>query len=449
MPFTIAVVGTGYVGLVSGTCFAESGNQVLCVDVDPKKIEMLESGGIPIYEPGLDLLLERNIRERRIRFTLDLETSVLKSEIIFLCLPTPPGEDGSADLQYVLQVAHDIGQILQRNPDAGYKVIVDKSTVPAGTSELVRDTIRQQAPNAEFDVASNPEFLREGHAVEDCMRPERVVVGTSSPRARKVMMELYEPFVRSGNPIYMVSERSAEVAKYAANSFIAMRISFMNEMANFCEQVGADIDEIRVVIGSDSRIGKKYLFPGIGYGGSCFPKDVRAILKTATDHGAELELINAVERVNHKQGQLFFEKIMAHFDGKLQGVRFAAWGLAFKANTDDVRESPAFRVIDLLIEAGADVTAYDPEGMEGARHRYGDRIRYGAGMYETIREADALVVLTEWNEFRNPDFQRLSDGMQGNVIFDGRNLFNGEDVAQRGFRYYSVGRPLQTGVEEG
>jgi len=445
MPYNIAVVGTGYVGLVTGTCFAESGNQVICVDVDARKIEMLERGEVPIYEPGLDLLLERNIRERRIRFTLDLESSVLKSDIIFLSLPTPPDEDGSADLKYILQVADQIGRILAANPDAGYKVVVDKSTVPAGTSARVRDTIRRNAPEGEFDVVSNPEFLREGHAVEDCMRPERVVVGTSSERAEKIMRGLYEPFVRNGNPIYVVSEQSAEVAKYAANSFIAMRISFMNEMANFCERVGANVDEVRVVIGSDSRIGKKYLFPGIGYGGSCFPKDVRAILKTASDAAVDLQLIDAVERVNRKQPNWFFEKILSHFDGNLSGRKIAAWGLAYKANTDDTRESPAFQIIDLLLEAGADVVAYDPEAMEGARRRYADRIRYGASVYETARDADALVVLTEWNEFRNPDFGRLKECLSAPVIFDGRNLFDGDDVSARGFDYYSVGRPTRMG----
>ncbi len=440
MPNRIAVIGTGYVGLVTGTCFAETGNQVICVDIDARKVEMLEAGGIPIYEPGLDLLLERNIRERRIKFTLDLTTAVLKSEVIFLSLPTPPDEDGSADLKYVLGVAESIGKILAENPSAGYKVIVDKSTVPAGTSDLVREAIRRNAPEGEFDVVSNPEFLREGHAVEDCMRPERIVIGTSSERAGKMMTELYEPFVRSGNPIYVVSERSAEVAKYAANAFIAMRISFMNEMSMFCERVGANVDEVRVVIGSDSRIGKKYLFPGVGYGGSCFPKDVRAILKTASDNGMQLQLVDAVERVNRRQPQWFFEKMLAHFDGSVRGRKIAAWGLAYKANTDDVRESPAFEVIDRLVEAGAEVTAYDPEAMEGARRRYADRIRYGASMYETLRDAEALVILTEWNEFRNPDFDRVRECLARPVIFDGRNLFTGEDIVARGFQYYSVGR---------
>ena len=442
MPYTIAVVGTGYVGLVTGTCFAEGGNQVHCVDIDPKKIEILESGGVPIYEPGLDLLLERNIRERRIWFTLDLEGAILRSDVVFLCLPTPPDEDGSADLKYILGVAEQIGVILNNHPDAGYKVLVDKSTVPVGTSELVRDAVRRNAPNAEFDVVSNPEFLREGYAVEDFMRPERVVVGTSSKRAEAIMRELYEPYVRSGNPIFFISERSAEIAKYAANSFIAMRISFINEMANFCEKLGADIDDVRAAIGSDSRIGKKYLYPSVGYGGSCFPKDVRAILKSASDYQTSLQVIEAVEKVNKRQAVLFCDKIRAHFGGDLAGRRLALWGLAYKANTDDTRESPAFRVIDQLLEAGVEVVAYDPEAIEGTRHRYGNAITYGASMYETAKGADALVLLTEWNEFRNPDFDRLAECLKQRVMFDGRNLFSTVEMAARGYTYYSVGRAM-------
>jgi UDPglucose 6-dehydrogenase len=451
MPYTIAVVGTGYVGLVTGTCFAEGGNQVSCVDIDPKKIEMLEAGEVPIYEPGLDFLLERNIRERRIRFTLDLESSILKSDVIFLCLPTPPDEDGSADLKYILGVADQIGHFLNDHPESGYKVIVDKSTVPVGTSERVRDMIRRNAPNAEFDVVSNPEFLREGYAVEDFMRPERVVVGTTSARAEAIMRELYEPYVRSGNPIFVISERSAEIAKYAANSFVAMRISFINEMANFCEHIGANIDEVRAAIGSDSRIGKKYLYPSVGYGGSCFPKDVRAILKSASDYGTSLHVIESVEAVNKKQPVKFFSKISGHFGGDLAGRRIALWGLAYKANTDDVRESPAFVIIDQLLEAGAEVVAYDPEAMEGTRRRYGGRIVYGASMYETVRGADALVILTEWNEFRNPDFERLRECLKQHVIFDGRNLYNTAEVAAKSFVYYSVGRATASadkGTEE-
>lgn len=443
MPYSIAVIGTGYVGLVTGTCFAETGNRVICVDIDPEKIEKLRRGEVPIYEPGLDLLLERNIREQRISFTLDLKEGVLNSSVIFLCLPTPPDDDGSADLGYVLRSAQEIGRILNEHPESGYKIIVDKSTVPAGTSEKVRGVLREAAPNAEFDVVSNPEFLREGRAVEDSMRPERIVVGTSSARAREIMVDLYEPFVRSGNPIHVVSERSAEVAKYAANSYIAARISFINEMANFCDAVGADIDEVRSIMGSDSRIGKRYLYPGVGYGGSCFPKDVRAILNTAGEHHAELNILTAVVEVNRKQPLHFVKKIMNHYGGSIAGKRFAVWGLAFKANTDDVRESPAFGVIDPLLEAGATVVAYDPEAFEGTRRRYGNRIEYGAGMYPTAAGADALLILTEWSEFRSPDFPRLKESLVEPVIFDGRNLLNGPDVREMGFSYYSVGRPGQ------
>lgn len=440
MPHTIAVVGTGYVGLVTGVCFAEGGNQVYCVDIDQQKVEMLERGEVPIYEPGLDLLLERNLRERRVKFTLDLEGSLLKSEVIFLCLPTPPDGDGAADLKYILGVAEQIGTILAGHPEAGYKVIVDKSTVPVGTSELVTQAIRRNAPDAAFDVVSNPEFLREGYAVEDFMRPERVVVGTSEERAERVMRDLYEPFLRSGNPIFVISERSAEIAKYAANSFVAMRISFINDIANFCEKIGADVDEVRMAIGSDSRIGKKYLYPSVGYGGSCFPKDVRAILKSAADHGMRLRVIEAVEEVNAMQPVGFVEKIRAHFGGSLAGRRIGIWGLAYKANTDDTRESPAFRVIDQLLASEASVSVYDPEATEGARARYQGRIDYGSTMYETIRDADALVIATEWNEFRNPDFERVGEALKNRVIFDGRNLFDAGDVARHGFVYYSVGR---------
>ncbi len=440
MPYNIAVIGTGYVGLVSGVCLAETGNQVICVDIDEKKVERLERGEVPIYEPGLEHLLERNIRERRIRFTLDLEQAVLRSDVIFLCLPTPPDGDGSADLRFILEVANDLGRILLQHPEAGYRVVVDKSTVPVGTSERVLEAIRTHAPEADVDVVSNPEFLREGYAVEDCMRPERVVIGTQSKRAKEVMTDIYEPFVRNGNPIFVVSERSAELAKYAANSFVAMRISFINEMANLCERVEADVDEIRMVLGSDTRIGKRYLYPGLGYGGSCFPKDVKAILTTAREHDFDMQLIGAVEGVNRTQPGYFFEKILAHFGGDISGRTLGIWGLAFKANTDDVRESPAFRIIDRLLETGCTVIAYDPEAMEGARRRYGDRIRYGASMYETVRGCDALLVLTEWTEFRNPDLQFLRRELGDSTIFDGRNLLDGELVVQNGLKYYAVGR---------
>ncbi len=441
MPYPVAVIGTGYVGLVTGTCFAETGNQVHCIDVDERKLEMLRRGEVPIYEPGLDLLLERNIREKRIRFSKDLRAAVVESDVIFLCLATPPNEDGSADLKTVLGVAHDIGKILAETPDAGYKVIVDKSTVPAGTSEKVMAAIRSEASGAEFDVVSNPEFLREGRAVEDSMRPERVVIGTDSDRAREIMVDLYDPFVRSGNPIHIVSKRSAEVAKYAANSYISARISFSNEMANFCDAVGADIAEVRSIMGSDSRIGKRYLYPGVGYGGSCFPKDVRAILNTADEFGADLRILSAVVEVNRQQPLYFVLRILAHFGGEVSGKRFGGWGLAFKANTDDVRESPAFGVIDPLLEAGAIIRAYDPEARDNTRLKYGDQIQYGEGMYETVEGMDGLIILTEWSEFRNPDFDRLKSGLAERVIFDGRNLLNGPEVREEGFTYVSVGRP--------
>lgn len=441
MPQPIAVVGTGYVGLVTGTCFAETGNRVHCIDIDQEKIEMLRRAEVPIYEPGLDLLLERNLRENRIRFSDQLEQAVVESSVIFLCLATPPNEDGSADLQTVLAVARQIGTILAKHPDSGYKVLVDKSTVPAGTSEKVSAAVRESAPHAEFDVVSNPEFLREGRAVEDSMRPERVVIGTDSDRARDIMVELYEPFVRSGNPIHIVSKRSAEVAKYAANSYIAARISFINEMANFCDAVGADVDEVRNIMGSDSRIGKRYLYPGVGYGGSCFPKDVRAILNTADEFGAELKLLSAVVKVNRDQPLYFVSRIVDHYAGDLTGKRFAVWGLAFKANTDDIRESPAFGVIDPLLERGATIRAYDPEAMKNTRGRYGDRIEYGDGMYDALEGADALIILTEWSEFRKPDFRQLMSKLAEPVIFDGRNLLSGPEVGERGFTYYSVGRP--------
>ena len=443
MPYPIAVIGTGYVGLVTGTCFAETGNDVHCIDIDQEKIEMLRRGEVPIYEPGLDLLLERNLREKRIRFSDDLTSAVLESKVIFLCLATPPNEDGSADLATVLSVAEQIGSILHEHPESGYKVLVDKSTVPAGTSEKVTRTVANKAPNAAFDVVSNPEFLREGRAVEDSMRPERVVVGTDSERAREIMTDLYEPFLRSGNPMHVVSKRSAEVAKYASNSYIAARISFINEMANFCDAVGADIDEVRSIMGSDSRIGKRYLYPGVGYGGSCFPKDVRAILNTAEEFGAELKLLSAVVEVNRAQPLHFVRRILEHYDGDLSGKRFGVWGLAFKANTDDIRESPSFGVIDPLLEAGATIRAYDPEAMKNTRGRYGETIEYGDGMYDAIDGADALLILTEWSEFRNPDFDRVESLLAEPVIFDGRNILNGLEVTERGFAYHSVGRPGQ------
>ncbi|MBE0644950.1 MAG: UDP-glucose/GDP-mannose dehydrogenase family protein [Bacteroidetes bacterium] len=445
MPYNIAVIGTGYVGLVSGTCFAENGNRVICVDNDPKKLAKLNNGQIPIYEPGLHPLYERNFRDGRLTFTDNLEEAVVKSEIIFLCLPTPPQEDGSADLQYVLKVAEDIGGILAKHAPQEFKIIVDKSTVPIGTSERVTAVIREKY-DGEFTVASNPEFLREGFAVEDSLRPDRVVIGTSDPRAHKALTDLYEPFVLSGNPIIVMDERSAEITKYAANSHLAMRISFMNDLANLCEILGANIDNVRRGIGTDSRIGKKFLFAGTGYGGSCFPKDVKALLRTSTDAQHTLRIVEAVEDVNADQPKRFFKKIYDYFDGDLKGKTFGMWGLAFKPNTDDTREAPAFIIIDLLLEAGAVVQAFDPEAMENTRElRFGDRITYAEHAYDALNNADALLLVTEWNEFRMPDWKKIKSMLNIPVVFDGRNIYDMDEMEKNGFDYFSVGRPMVRG----
>jgi UDPglucose 6-dehydrogenase len=441
MPYTIAVVGTGYVGLVSGTCFAENGNQVICVDNDPRKLQKLLNGQIPIYEPGLHPLYERNSKDGRLSFTDDLEGAVLKSEVIFLCLPTPPTEDGSADLQYVLQVADDIGRILAKHAPQPFKIIVDKSTVPIGTSEKVTAAIAAHY-DGEFTVASNPEFLREGFAVEDSLRPDRVVIGTSHEEAKRILTELYEPFVLSGNPIIVMDERSAEITKYAANSFLAMRISFMNDLANLCEILGANVDNVRRGIGSDTRIGKKFLFSGVGYGGSCFPKDVKALLKTASDAQHPLRIVQSVEDVNADQPRRFFKKIYEYFDGDLKGRTVGMWGLAFKPNTDDTREAPAFIVIDELLAAGVTVQAFDPEAMENTReYRFGDRITYAKNAYAALENADALLLVTEWNEFRMPDWKKIKQSLKQPVVFDGRNIYDPVEMAQLGFDYFSIGRP--------
>jgi UDPglucose 6-dehydrogenase len=439
MPSTIAVIGTGYVGLVSGTCFAENGNRVYCVDNDPRKLEKLNNGKIPIYEPGLHPLYERNFKEKRLSFTDNLEEAVLASEVIFLCLPTPPNEDGSADLQYVLKVADDIGSILQKHAPQPFKIIVDKSTVPIGTSERVTETIRKNY-SGDFTVASNPEFLREGFAVEDSLRPDRVVIGTSHEGAKKTLTALYEPFVLSGNPIIVMDERSAEITKYAANSFLAMRISFMNDLANLCEILDANVDNIRKGIGSDTRIGKKFLFSGVGYGGSCFPKDVKALLKSSNIAGHPLRIVQAVEDVNADQPIRFFEKIRTYFGGDVSGKSFAMWGLAFKPNTDDVREAPAYIVLRELLAAGATVSVFDPEAVENTRERFGDSIRYASGMYDTLDGADALLLLTEWNEFRQPDWSDVKARLTQPVLFDGRNIYDQERMQAEGFDYFSIGR---------
>jgi UDPglucose 6-dehydrogenase len=436
----LAVIGTGYVGLVSGTCLAETGNNVICVDVDENKIETMKSGQIPIYEPGLEVLFLRNIVKKRLAFTTDLHEAVRKAEVIFLCLPTPQGGDGAADLKYVLKVAVDLGQMFRDEPELGFKVIVDKSTVPVGTSDRVRAAIRKHASNFDFDVCSNPEFLREGIAVEDFMKPERVIVGTSNEKTKKVMEQLYEPFVRTGNPVYFMDEKSAEMTKYAANSFIAMKISFMNEIARLCELTGAQVDNVRLGIGSDSRIGKRYLFPGIGYGGSCFPKDVHALVNTANENKYDFKILKSVIDVNKDQVTHFFKKILSHYKSDLKGKHFALWGLAFKPNTDDVREAPAHYLIKLLLDAGATIKAYDPEANETSKAVLGDTIQYAETSDETLKDADALIVVTEWKEFRNPDFAIIKKSLKAPVIFDGRNLYDLDKLNQLKFSYYSIGR---------
>jgi len=430
----IAVVGSGYVGLVTGTCFAEMGNNVVCIDIDKSKVDKMQAGIIPIYEPHLDVLFERNMKAGRLTFNTDLASGILDAEIIFLALPTPPGEDGSADLSYILGVAKELGKIITK-----YKVIVDKSTVPVGTAELVRAAIAENA-QTQFDVVSNPEFLREGFAVDDFLKPDRVVIGTSSDRAKQIMEDLYRPFVRQGNPLIVMDEKSAELTKYAANSFLATKITFMNEIANFCELVGADVDMVRIGIGSDTRIGKRFLFPGIGYGGSCFPKDVQALAKSGSDLGFDFEILNAVMSINENQKTILFPHIERYFKQNLSGKKIALWGLAFKPDTDDIREAPALYMIDKLLQAGAKIAAFDPEAMKNVKNILGDRIVYGENEYDVLKGADALLICTEWGIFRNPDFDRLRELLINPVIFDGRNLFEVEKMADLGFFYKSIGR---------
>jgi UDPglucose 6-dehydrogenase len=430
----ISVIGTGYVGLVTGTCFSETGNEVTCVDIDRNKVEKLSNGQITIYEPGLEKLFIRNLKEGRLRFTTDLAKGIEGASIIFLALPTPPGEDGSADLKYVLGVARDLGSILK-----DYVVVVDKSTVPVGTAEKVHAAIAENY-KGEFDVVSNPEFLREGVAVEDFMKPDRVVVGTRSERAQKLMSELYAPFVRSGNPVIFMDERSADLTKYAANSFLATKISFMNEVALLCELLNADVDMVRKGIGSDERIGKRFLFPGIGYGGSCFPKDVQALVKSSGEVGYRFRILDAVMDVNERQKLHLMDKIRSYFGGSLSGRHFALWGLAFKPNTDDIREAPALYMIDALLAEGATVCAFDPEAMPNVKALYGDRIAYAENQYDALKDAEALLIATEWNEFRTPDFLRIVNALKNKAIFDGRNLFDIDAVRKLGFHYESVGR---------
>ena len=433
----IAVVGTGYVGLVTGTCFAETGNQVICVDNNLNKLESLKEGNIPIFEPGLDVLFNRNVEEGRLKFTSDLKSAVEQSSVIFLALPTPPDEDGSADLSYILGVANDLSTMIDT-----YKIIVDKSTVPVGTAELVHAAIAKNTSPDLFDVVSNPEFLREGLAVEDFMKPDRVVIGTSSDKARKYMDQLYRPFVRQGNPIFYMDERSAEITKYAANAYLATRISFMNEIANLCERVGANVDMVRMGMGSDSRIGKRFLFPGVGYGGSCFPKDVLALYHTAEQYKYDFRILKSVMAVNEKQKFVLFEKISTYFNHNLKGLKIAVWGLAFKPNPDDIREAPALYVIDALLNAGAHISVFDPEAMDNVKKIYGDKLSYTDNAYAAAKDANALAIITEWSEFRNPDFERLASLMADKIIFDGRNVYELEQMAETGFHYESIGREI-------
>ena len=431
----ISVIGTGYVGLVTGTCFAETGNQVICVDIDERKVKMMQEGTVPIYEPGLEVIFERNTRQGRLEFTTDLASAVTHADILFLALPTPPGEDGSADLSYILKAADDISKLIKH-----YTVVVDKSTVPVGTAEKVHEVLAKNCDPGLFDVVSNPEFLREGVAVEDFMKPDRVVIGCSSDRAAEIMKRLYDPFVRQGNPIIIMDERSAEMTKYAANSYLATRISFMNEIANLCEKLGANVDDVRKGMGSDTRIGKRFLFPGVGYGGSCFPKDVSALHKAAEENHYEFAILNSVMGVNARQKERLVDKMEAHFGGDLSGKTIAFWGLAFKPNTDDIREAPALRMIEILLDKGVKVQAYDPEAMENVRSVFSDRIELARDMYEALSGADALAIVTEWSTFRTPDFSQIQSRLNAPVIFDGRNLYSLDNMKEQGFEYYSIGR---------
>jgi UDPglucose 6-dehydrogenase len=441
----IAVVGTGYVGLVTGTCLSETGNNVICVDIDQNKVSKLQSGQITIYEPGLEVLFQRNIKEGRLHFTTSLEEAIENATLIFLALPTPPGGDGSADLSFVLGVAEQLGKIIK-----DYKVIINKSTVPVGTAARTHEAIAKNA-KVEFDVISNPEFLREGVAVDDFMKPDRVVIGTTSERARKLMEELYRPFVRQGNPIVFMDERSSEMTKYAANSYLATRISFMNELANLCEKTGADVETVRMGMGSDNRIGKRFLFPGIGYGGSCFPKDVQALAKTAEENNYDFKILKAVMKVNEVQKHILVEKILNQYGNDLSGKKIALWGLAFKPNTDDIREAPALYIIEDLLNAGATLIAYDPEGMKNVEQHFAplptdkkSRLVFSENYYDALEGADFLAILTEWTEFRTPDFKKVRSLLKEPVVFDGRNLYDLDAMKEEGFYYNSIGRKTVT-----
>lgn len=435
----LSVIGTGYVGLVSGTCFAEMGNEVICVDNNQDKLEKMRNKKIPIYEPGLDILFDRNIDKKRLTFTDDLKKAVTETNLIFLCLPTPQGEDGSADLKHVFGVADEIGKILKEYGDDEFKVIVNKSTVPVGTSKSVTEILEKHGIK-NFEVVSNPEFLREGFAVDDFMKPDRIVVGARSEKSLKIMRNLYEPFVRQGNPILEMDPFSSEVTKYAANSYLAMRITFMNELANFCEAVGANVDKVRKGMGSDTRIGKRFLFAGIGYGGSCFPKDVNALIKTSIDKGSEMKLLTLVDRVNKEQKSVIVTKVLKQFNNDIKGKKFAVWGLSFKPNTDDMREAPSVIIIKKLLELGATVSAYDPAAVENAKFYLGDSIEYVENQYDALKNAEALLIFTEWNEFRNPSFTAIESLLKNKIIFDGRNIFDVEKMKELGFTYYSIGR---------
>jgi len=435
----LSVIGTGYVGLVAATCFAEMGNDVICMDNSPEILEKLKKSIVPIYEPGLDIIFQRNIEKKRLSFTGELIDAVLNSDIIFYCLPTPQGGDGSADLRFVLGVADETGKILKENNDNNYKIIVNKSTVPVGTGQKVKKVIESHGVK-NFDIVSNPEFQREGFAVEDFMKPDRIVIGSSSKKALSVMKDLYVPFVRQGNPIFEMDLESAEVTKYASNSYLAMRITFMNEIANFCEKVGANVDMVRRGIASDNRIGKRFLFPGIGYGGSCFPKDVKALIKTSSEFKSEMTILKQVDIVNSKQKLVLIGKILEHFKNYIKNKHFAVWGLSFKPNTDDMREAASIVNINKLIEHGATVSAYDPAAMEVAKSIFKDSIVYAENQYDALKNADALLIFTEWNEFRYPDFNKIRSLLKNPLIFDGRNIFDLEKMEELGFCYYSIGR---------
>ena len=432
----IAVIGTGYVGLVTGTCLAETGNIVTCVDIDVEKVQKLKSGVVPIYEPNLNNFFQRNISQKRLFFTTNLGEAVEDAQFIFLALPTPPDDDGSADLSYILSVSNELGKIIK-----DYKVIIDKSTVPVGTAEKVTNVIKKNA-KVDFDVVSNPEFLREGFAVDDFMKPERVVIGTSSGKARKLMEDLYQPFVRQGNPIIFMDEKSAELTKYASNSFLATKITFMNEIANYCEIIGANVDKVREGMGTDSRIGKRFLFPGIGYGGSCFPKDVKALKKAGNDVSHQFKIIDSVMKVNQNQKTSLVKKVKSYFGNDLKNKSFALWGLSFKPETDDIREAPSLNIIEELLNAGAKIKAYDPEAMDNVRDLIGDKIKYFPNSFDALIGVDALLIATEWSAFRNPDFNQMKSVMKSPVIFDGRNLFSLESMVKENFFYQSIGRKV-------